>query len=105
MDGYDILLFTGPTLPTIIREHSMVPLINGLAIVGGFRGHRFINEGYGDPKLNGAQTKIHHLTCANRNCMISELRERLSTPRKMFLVIPIPHKMSGCITGGEKYLD
>jgi hypothetical protein len=23
----------------------------------------------------------------------------------MFLVIPIPHKMSGCITGGEKYLD
>ena len=82
----------------------MVQLGNGQAILGGYRGNRFINYGYADTRLNGAQTRIYYLTCANRNCMISLLNKVITEPRRMTLVIPIPDNISGCITGGKQYL-
>ena len=91
-------------MPSVIREHSMVQLGNGQAILGGYRGNRFINSGFADFRLNGVQTKIYHLTCTSRNCMISLLDKVISDSRKMTLVIPIPDNISGCITGGKESL-
>ena len=68
----------------------MVQLGNGLAIVGGFR------DGY------GAQDKIYLLSCLNRNCSISTLSQGLSVPTELFLAIPIPDTISGCISQGKK---
>ena len=48
------VLFTGPKLPMRLREHTMVLLGKGLALIGG----------YGD---ENAQGKIHLLSCINRN--------------------------------------
>ena len=82
------VLFTGPKLPMRLREHTMVLLGKGLAIIGG----------YGD---ENAQDKIHLLSCINRNCSISTLSQDLSMPRYMFVAIPIPDTITGCITGGK----
>ena len=92
-------------MPLVIREHSMVQLGNGQAILGGYRGNRFINSGYGHTRLNGAQTRIYYLTCINRNCKISLLNKVIRDARKMTLVIPIPDNISGCITGGKESLE
>ena len=66
----------------------MVKLGNGQAIIGG--------------RSNGVyQTRIYSLDCLNRNCIISLLNKELQAPRDKFVAIPIPDKMSGCITGGN----
>ena len=67
----------------------MVQLGNGLAIIGGYG-----NGNY--------QSKIHLLICMNRNCSISTLSQELSVPRELFLAIPIPDTITGCISGGKK---
>ena len=82
------VLFTGPKLPMRLREHTMVLLGKGLAIIGG----------YGNET---AQDKIHLLSCMNRNCSISTLSQELSMPRYWFVAIPIPDTITGCITGGK----
>ena len=66
----------------------MVLLGKGLAIIGG----------YGNAN---AQDKIHLLSCMNRNCSISTLSQELSMPRYVFVAIPIPDTITGCITGGK----
>ena len=82
------VLFTGPNLPMRLREHTMVLLGKGLAIIGG----------YGDVN---AQHAIHLLSCMYRNCSISTLSQELSMPRYWFVAIPIPDTITGCITGGK----
>ena len=72
-----------------LYRHAMVQLGNGLAIIGGW--------GDGD-----VQAKIHLLSCMNRNCSITTLSQELSVPRQLFLAIPIPDTIAGCISGGEK---
>ena len=83
------LKFTGPKLPMELVRHAMVQLGNGLAIIGGF--------GNGN-----IQAKIHLLHCMNINCAISTLNQELPVPRQMFLAIPIPDTIAGCISGGKK---
>ena len=73
-----------------ITKHAMVQLGNGLAIIGG----------YGNGNV---QDKIHLFSCTNRNCFIHQLDQVLSLPRYMFVAIPIPDTLSGCITGGKKF--
>ena len=92
-------LFIGPQLPTILSKHSMVPLGYGQALIGGFRGKSSFDSI--DPSANDIQTKVIHLTCSNRNCTFSFLKEMLSMPRQNFVAIPIPDTISGCITGGK----
>ena len=92
-------LFIGPQLPTILSRHSMVPLGYGQALIGGFRGKSSFDSI--DPSANDIQTKVIHLTCSNRNCTFSILKEMLSMPRQSFVAIPIPDTISGCITGGK----
>ena len=67
----------------------MVQLGNGLAMIGGYSGGKH-------------QAKIHLLSCMNRNCSISTLIQEISVPRELFLAIPIPDTISGCISGGKK---
>ena len=64
----------------------MVPLGLGQAIIGGHD----INHVY--------QTKIYHNTCSDRICTIKVLSQELSVPRANFVAIPIPDKMSGCMS-------
>ena len=47
------------------------------------------------------QNKIYSITCSNRNCHILVLDRELSVAKGIFVAIPIPDKMSGCITGGK----
>ena len=68
--------------------HAMVQLGNGQAIIGGG----------GDGIV---RAKIHLLRCMNRNCSISTLSQELSVPRFLFLAIPIPDTITGCISGGK----
>ena len=72
-----------------INGHGMVQLGNGQAIIGGSGNGR-------------SQAKIHLLNCMNRNCSISTLSQELSVPRQLFLAIPIPDTIAGCISGGKK---
>ena len=68
--------------------HAMVELGNGQAIIGG--------------GVSGIiQDKIYLFSCTNRNCSIHHLDQILSLPRYQFVAIPIPDKLSGCITGGK----
>ena len=82
----------GPLLPMPLTYHSMVRLGKGQAIVGGW---------------SNADTlaKIYFMTCSNRNCIISLLDRELSVPKALFVAIPIPDTISGCITGGKKYFQ
>ena len=72
-----------------LSGHAMVQLGNGQAIIGGF------GDGY-------AQAKIYLLNCMNRNCSISTLIQEISVPRQLFLAIPIPDTIAGCISEGKK---
>ena len=79
-------------MPIPLAVHSMVRLGKGQAILGG--------NGNGD-----WQAKIYSMTCSNRNCIISLLDRELSVPKGLFVAIPIPDTISGCITGGKKYFQ
>ena len=71
-----------------LAYHSMVKLGKGQAILGG----RITATDY--------HSKIYSMDCSNRNCLISILNRELSVPKGFFVAIPIPDKISGCITGG-----
>ena len=82
------LFITGPKLPMGLLGHAMVELGNGQAIIGG--------------GVSGIiQDKIYLFSCTNRYCSIHHLDQILSLPRYQFVAIPIPDKLSGCITGGK----
>ena len=81
---------SGPLLPIPLKDHSMVKLGKGQAILGGLSYDLY-------------QAKIYSMTCSNRNCIISLLDRELSVPNRGFVAIPIPDTISGCITGGKKY--
>ena len=84
----------GPELPmATFVYHSMVPLANGLAIMGGG------NSGVGFTE------NVYFLTCANRNCIISLLTTaKIAHPRVNFVAIPIPDTTAECITGGKVHI-
>ena len=89
-------MISGPDLPNSLFAHSMVPLGQGQAIIGGEDGNHF------------PQTKIYHVTCSHQSCMISLLRRELSVPRGSFVAIPIPDNMvpdSGCISESKNLGD
>ena len=77
-----------------LERHAMVQLGNGQAIIGGS----------GCDVYSGCniQAKIHLLRCMNSNCSISTLNQELSVPRQLFLAIPIPDTITGCISGGKR---
>ena len=79
---------SGPSLPIPLYTHSMVSLGKGQAIIGGL-------------SSNVNQAKIYSMTCSNRNCIISLLDRELSMSLEYFVAIPIPDRISGCITGGR----
>ena len=85
------LLITGPKLPMGLFRHAMVELGNGQAIIGGV-GSGII-----------FQDKIYLFSCKDRSCSIHQLDQILSLPKYLFVAIPIPDKLSGCITGGKKF--
>ena len=80
--------FTGPKLPMSILRHAMIQLEKGQAIIGG----------YGNGNI---QEKIYLFSCLARNCSIHQLNPGFSVPRYLFVAIPIPDSLSGCITGGK----
>ena len=83
---------SGPLLPITLWHHSMVRLGKGQAILGGRGGNSIYHA------------KIYSMTCSNRNCIISLLDRELSVPKSIFVAIPIPDTISGCITGGKNYI-
>ena len=69
-----------------------------------------VRSGKGQAILGGRsngvyQAKIYSMTCSNRNYIISLLDRELSAPKYIFVAIPIPDTISGCITGGKKYFQ
>ena len=66
-------------------------MIHGLgqAILGGDNG----NYDY--------QNEIYHITCYQQDCMISLLNQLLEVPRGLFVAIPIPDSISGCISDSK----
>ena len=85
-----MIFFSGPQLPLKLDRHSMIPLGNGQAIIGGENGINY-------------QSKMYSLTCTNRNCEIELLTTEISVPRGRFVAIPIPDRLSGCIMGGKDH--
>ena len=73
-----------------LTRHAMVELGNGQVIIGG----------YGNGNW---QDKIYLFSCKDRSCSIHQLDQILSLPKYFFVAIPIPDKLSGCITGGKKF--
>ena len=89
-------IFSGPDLPVTISRHTMIPLGNGQAIIGGTMA----------PGANGYNSNIYFLNCVNSNLThsnleVSVLNQTLSFPRRSFLAIPITDIISGCISGGK----
>jgi hypothetical protein len=70
----------------------MVQLGKGQAILGGW-------------SYASSIAKIYFMTCSNRNCVMSLLDRELSVPKGLFVAIPIPDTISGCITGGKNYFQ
>ena len=80
-------MISGPEIPETLSEHFMVALGLGQTIIGG--------------KSNFEYTKkIYHLECSQGDCVISILQSELSSSRGMFVAIPIPDLLSGCIFEG-----
>ena len=83
-------MISGPELPETLSEHFMVALGLGQTIIGG--------------KSNGEYTKkIYHLECSQGDCVIAKMQSELSSSRGMFVAIPIPDFLSGCISEGMAY--
>ena len=83
------IITTGPDLPTAIKDHSMVSLGFGQAILGG------------EDNAGIRQTKIYYISCYLQICKISNLNQQLSVGRSGFVVIPIPDIISGCISNSK----
>ena len=81
-----LAIIAGPDLSIALYGHSMVPLGLGQAILGG----RDDNDLF--------QNRIYHITCSQQICKVSKMSKELSVPRGYFVAIPIPDRMSGCIS-------
>ena len=82
------VLNLGQDLPLPIAGHSMVPLGFGQAILGGR-----------DPSHNGAYySAIYLMKSSQHICKVLQLDKRLSVPRALGVVIPIPDSMAQCIS-------
>ena len=77
---------SGPDLHVPLIQHSMVPLGHGQVILGGF----------GDN--NVVQSKIYSIKYSQQVWHVTILEKELQIPRGMFMAIPIPDQMSGCIS-------
>ena len=86
---------TGPDLSIPLFGHSMVPLSNGQAILGGTF---FI---YGIMDQREFNPNIYFLTCSNLECNIQTMTQTASFLATSFVAIPIPDDMSGCIFRGK----
>ena len=86
---------TGPNLSIPLWGHSMVPLSNGQAILGGIY--------YNKPKWFQIEwnPNIYFLTCSNLECNIQTMTQTASFLATYFVAIPIPDDMSGCIFRGK----
>ena len=84
---------TGPNLSIPLWGHSMVPLSNGQAILGGI----YFNKGI---KIEW-NPNIYFLTCSNLECNIQTMTQTASFLATDFVAIPIPDDMSGCIFRGK----
>ena len=88
-----LAIISGPDLPIPLNGHSMISLGLGQAILGG----------YGN---STTQSKIYLITCSEHIFVISVLSKELSVPRGVFVAIPIPDSMSGCISASKlRYLS
>ena len=86
---------TGPDLSIPLLGHSMVPLSNGQAILGGI----FFIDGIMDQAE--WNPNIYFLTCSNLECNIQTMTKTASFLATYFVAIPIPDDMSGCIFRGK----
>ena len=84
---------TGPELSIPLWGHSMVPLSNGQAILGGIFS---ISISIWEWNPN-----IYFLTCSNFECNIQTMTKTASFLATYFVAIPIPDDMSGCIYRGK----
>ena len=84
---------TGPNLSIPLWGHSMVPLSNGQAILGGI----YFNK----VKKTEWNPNIYFLTCSNLECNIQTMTQTASFLATDFVAIPIPDDMSGCIFRGK----
>ena len=84
---------TGPNLSIPLWGHSMVPLSNGQAILGGI----YFNK----VKKTEWNPNIYFLTCSNLECNIQTMTQTASFLATYFVAIPIPDDMSGCIFRGK----
>jgi hypothetical protein len=85
-------------LPKALKDHAMVRLGKGQAILGGI-------SKWSDVTVGLPNYKIYSLTCSNRHCTISSLNRELSVSTRNFVAIPIPDEMAGCITKGNNYFQ
>ena len=86
---------TGPDLSIPLWGHSMVPLSNGQAILGG----NYFNKGTNQQvEWN---PNIYFLTCSNLECNIQTMTQTASFLATYFVAIPIPDDMSGCMFRGK----
>ena len=83
---------TGPNLSIPLYGHSMVPLSNGQAILGGI--FFIMDQAEWNPN-------IYFLTCSNLECNIQTMTKTASFLASYFVAIPIPDDMSGCIFRGK----
>ena len=86
---------TGPDLSIRLLGHSMVPLSNGQAILGGI----FFIDGIMDQAE--WNPNIYFLTCSNLECNIQTMTQTASFLATRFVAIPIPDDMSECIFRGK----
>ena len=77
-------MISGPNLPEKLSGHSMIAIEFGQAIIGGYNDEEYFK-------------KIYHLGCASREFVISKIKLELSIPRGLFVAIPIPDFLSGCV--------
>ena len=86
---------TGPDLSIPLYGHSMVPLSNGQAILGGIYFNKGTNQ---EVEWN---PNIYFLTCSNLECNIQTMTQTASFLATRFVAIPIPDDMSECIFRGK----
>ena len=89
MYNFNRLSLSGPSLPNPLMDitQSTAPLGKGQAIFGGHNNYT-------------SQNKIYVINCFSGECLISQLKQEISAPRSLSMVIPLPDTISGCVTGG-----
>ena len=71
----------------------MIPLGYGVAIIGGS------NAATRDPLIMLTYyTEIYHMKCSQYSCKVQILNQKIATPRRRSLAIPIPDTLARCIS-------